>query len=55
MCRRATWAVENTGFANAVGAPSFDFGNSVVYVGTVAGIVYAVVPPLPSSPPVVSC
>ena len=31
----------------AVGAPTYDAANNVVYVGTVAGIVYAVVPPLP--------
>jgi outer membrane protein assembly factor BamB len=31
----------------AAGAPSWDDPNGVVYVGTTAGIVYAVVPPLP--------
>jgi hypothetical protein len=31
----------------AAGAPTYDPALEVVYVGTVAGIIYAVVPPIP--------
>lgn len=31
----------------AVGAPSLDVANNLLYVGTDAGIIYAVAPPIP--------